>query len=87
MRQVNIYQEDQIASPMLRMWLNFSANPFALAGLWTIGFLLLLTVFGPMIAPFPPEAQDPKALLLPPSWDPSGTVAHFLGTDDLGRDI
>ncbi|MGL4938167.1 ABC transporter permease subunit, partial [Shewanella sp.] len=87
MRPINIYQEDQIASPMLRMWLNFSANPFALAGLWTIGFLLLLIVFGPMIAPFSPEAQDPKALLLPPSWDPSGTVAHFLGTDDLGRDI
>lgn len=34
-----------------------------------------------------PETQDPRALLLPPSWDPSGTVEHFLGTDDLGRDI
>ncbi|MGL4712657.1 MAG: ABC transporter permease subunit [Shewanella sp.] len=87
MPPVKIYQEDQIASPTMRVWLNFSANPFALAGLWTIVFLLLLTLFGPMIAPFPPEAQDPRALLLPPSWDPSGTVEHFLGTDDLGRDI
>lgn len=87
MPPVKIYQEDQIASPTMRVWLNFSANPFALVGLWTIAFLLLLTLFGPMIAPFPPEAQNPKALLLPPSWDPAGTVAHFLGTDDLGRDI
>lgn len=84
---VKIYQEDKIASPMIRVWQNFSSNPFALVGLWTIAFLLLLTVFGPMIAPFPPEAQDPRAFLLPPSWDPSGTVTHFLGTDDLGRDI
>lgn len=87
MLPAKIYQEDQIASPMMRVWQNFSANPFALAGLWTIVFLLLLTIFGPMIAPFSPETQDPRALLLPPSWDPSGTVEHFLGTDDLGRDI
>lgn len=26
-------------------------------------------------------------LLVPPSWDPEGTVDFFFGTDDLGRDI
>lgn len=26
-------------------------------------------------------------LLMPPSWDPSGHVEFFFGTDDLGRDI
>ncbi|PTA49862.1 peptide ABC transporter permease [Shewanella morhuae] len=87
MQPVKVYQEDRIASPAKRVWITFSANPFALAGLWSISLLLLLTLFGPMIAPFAPETQDPRALLLPPSWDPSGTVTHFLGTDDLGRDI
>lgn len=87
MPRINIYQDDSIPSPSRRIWLSFSANPFALAGLWGVVFLLLLTIFGPFIAPFTPEIQDPKALLLPPSWDPAGTVEHFLGTDDLGRDI
>ncbi|NMH64439.1 ABC transporter permease subunit [Shewanella salipaludis] len=87
MRPIKIYQEDQIPSPTLRLWMLFSANPFALAGLWGVCTLLLLTLFGTYIAPFSPEAQDPRALLLPPSWDPAGTVEHFLGTDDLGRDI
>lgn len=31
--------------------------------------------------------QNPNAILLPPSWDPTGHVSHFLGTDDLGRDL
>lgn len=87
MPRINIYQDDSIPSPTRRIWQSFSANPFALAGLWGVVFLLLLTIFGPFIAPFTPEIQDPKALLLPPSWDPAGTVEHFLGTDDLGRDI
>ena len=87
MPRIKIYQDDAIPSPMLRVWQSFSANPFALAGLWTVLALVLLTLFGPLISPYAPEMQDPKALLLPPSWDPTGTVEHFLGTDDLGRDI
>ncbi|QLE84984.1 MULTISPECIES: ABC transporter permease subunit [Shewanella] len=87
MPQVNIYQEDDIPSPMRRIWHAFADNPFAFAGLWVVCAFILLAVFGPFIAPYSAEAQDPNALLLPPSWDPAGTVDHFLGTDDLGRDI
>lgn len=87
MPQIKIYQEDNIPSPTERLWQSFSSNPFALAGLWIVVSLLLLTIFGPLIAPYSPEQQDPNALLLPPSWDPAGTVEHFLGSDDLGRDI
>ncbi|BCV27749.1 ABC transporter permease subunit [Shewanella algae] len=87
MPQIKIYQEDDIPSPRLKLWRTFAANPFALAGLWGVLCLLILTMFGPMIAPYPADFQDPNALLLPPSWDDLGTVEHFLGTDDLGRDI
>ncbi|MGI2260869.1 ABC transporter permease subunit [Shewanella sp. GXUN23E] len=87
MPQISIYQEDHIPSPSRRLWQAFSANPFALVGFWSVVFLLIIAVFGPLIAPYSPEMQDPKAMLLPPSWDPAGTVEHFLGTDDLGRDI
>ncbi|MCG9696232.1 ABC transporter permease subunit [Shewanella sp. Isolate11] len=87
MPQIKIYQEDHIPSPLSRIWSAFTDNPFAFAGLWAVCSLILLAIFGPLIAPFAPEQQDPHALLLPPSWDPAGTVEHFLGTDDLGRDI
>ncbi|MBW8182293.1 ABC transporter permease subunit [Shewanella nanhaiensis] len=87
MPQIKIYQGDEIPSPMLKIWHTFADNPFAFAGLWAVVGFLLLAVFGPFIAPYSPEHQDPHALLLAPSWDPAGTVEHFLGTDDLGRDI
>ncbi|GGI79199.1 antimicrobial peptide ABC transporter permease SapC [Shewanella hanedai] len=87
MPQIKVYQGDEIPSPMRKIWLTFADNPFAFAGLWAVAGFLLLAVFGPLIAPYSAEHQDPQALLLAPSWDPAGTVEHFLGTDDLGRDI
>lgn len=50
----------------------------------SIGFLLLLfvvSVAAPWIAPYPPNAQNVADLLSPPN------AAHWLGTDDLGRDV
>ena len=44
MPRIKIYQEDHIASPMWRMWQTFSANPFAVIGLWAVIFLLILTL-------------------------------------------
>lgn len=87
MPPIKIYQVGHIPSPLRRIWNAFTDNPFAFAGFWAICCLILLALFGPIIAPFSAAHQDPQALLLPPSWDPAGTVEHFLGTDDLGRDI
>lgn len=50
----------------------------------SIGFLLLLAVisiFAPWIAPYPPNDQNVALLLAPPD------AQHWLGTDDLGRDV
>jgi peptide/nickel transport system permease protein len=50
----------------------------------SLGFLLLLlwlSVTAQWIAPYAPSAQDLGATLSPPS------AQHWLGTDDLGRDI
>lgn len=41
----------------------------------------VLTVFGPLLAPQDPYAQDTSAMLQSPS------MAHLLGTDELGRDV
>ncbi|MCC7025119.1 MAG: ABC transporter permease [Thermomicrobiales bacterium] len=43
--------------------------------------LALVAIFAPFVAPYDYTAQDYSALTQPPSRD------HWLGTDDLGRDI
>ncbi|MGB3374543.1 MAG: ABC transporter permease [Microbacterium sp.] len=43
--------------------------------------VVLLTAFGPLLAPQDPFAKDTTSMLQGPS------VAHWLGTDDLGRDV
>lgn len=45
------------------------------------GLLILMAVFGPLLAPYPPSQTD----VLATSQGPSGQ--HLLGTDSLGRDI
>lgn len=53
----------------------------AKVGLVVVAFYLLLTIVGPVLAPYDPVAQDLRGRLAPPN------AAHWLGTDSLGRDI
>jgi peptide/nickel transport system permease protein len=46
-----------------------------------VGAVVVMTVFGSVIAPQDPNLQHPLASLLKPSH------AHWLGTDGLGRDV
>ncbi|KFZ38063.1 peptide ABC transporter permease [Shewanella mangrovi] len=87
MGRTKLYLDDDIPSHGKRIWRLFAAKPQALAGLWGVVLLLLLAMFGDYIAPYAAEYQDQAALLMPPSWSNQGDVSHFLGTDDLGRDI
>ncbi len=55
-----------------------------LRAMLSIGYLALLvivSVFAAQIAPYSPIDQNAADLLMPPS------AAHWLGTDDLGRDV
>lgn len=51
-----------------------------------IALFVICALFGPWIAPQDPFATDLRARLSAPSWA-GGNGAHFLGTDQLGRDI
>jgi peptide/nickel transport system permease protein len=63
-------------------WRRFTANRLAFLGLLIIIALLVVAAFAPMLAPYSPVVGDLKAArLLPPGGE------HWLGTDDLGRDI
>lgn len=46
-----------------------------------LGALVFVSIFAPVLAPYSPVDQDVTQLLLPPS------ATHWLGTDDLGRDV
>jgi ABC-type dipeptide/oligopeptide/nickel transport system permease subunit len=55
--------------------------PAAAIGLGVLGALIVLAGLGPAVAPFSPYAQRLDQKLQPPS------AAHWLGTDEFGRDI
>lgn len=75
------------SSPIRQLWRIFQLNHFALVASWIFLFMLFLTVFSPLIAPYSPLQQHPDALLIPPAWNDEGTIAYPFGTDALGRDI
>ena len=63
-------------------WRRFTANRLAFLGLLIIIALLVVAALAPMLAPYSPVVGDLKtSRLLPPG------AEHWLGTDDLGRDI
>jgi peptide/nickel transport system permease protein len=62
-------------------WLRLCGNPLAMAGLIVILALILVALAAPLLAPIGPNAQDLARRLMPPS------AQHWLGTDELGRDI
>ena len=48
---------------------------------------VVCAVLAPQLAPYDPTRGDLSARLQPPAWTEAGRAAHFLGTDQLGRDI
>jgi peptide/nickel transport system permease protein len=68
-------------------------NPRVLAGAAVLGLLLLAELAAPWLSPFDPQAQDLLSPLQPPAWSAEappvvpGEPVHWLGTDNLGRDV
>lgn len=56
-------------------------SPLAVLGLVIIGFLVVLAIFAPSLAPYSPTKMSLSERLSPPS------STHIFGTDDVGRDI
>ncbi len=68
-------------------WQMFSHNNGAMLGATTLVITILMAIIGPWIAPFDPAQQFSNRSFQPPLWNQGGNFAHFLGTDDLGRDL
>jgi peptide/nickel transport system permease protein len=65
---------------LLRNWLG-------VAGIVIILLAVGIAIFAPLIAPASVTQIDLHARLSPPSWVTGGSPKHFLGTDNIGRDI
>ncbi len=68
-------------------WYYFSVNRGAVLGLVVFLLLILIAIFAPLIAPFPPELQFRDSIRTPPSWLAGGKPQFLIGTDEVGRDI
>ncbi len=64
-----------------RLVRSFSKHKLALAGLAVITVLALVAIFAPLVATHDPYTVDLLAAGQPPS------AAHWLGTDEVGRDV
>jgi len=62
-------------------WLRLRRNRLAMFGLALIVLLVFVAAFGPCLTPYDFLSQDQTARNAAPS------AAHWLGTDDLGRDV
>jgi peptide/nickel transport system permease protein len=62
-------------------WSKLIANRLALVSLFIMGFILLMGIVGPFVAPYDYLRQDLSNMAATP------TLAHPLGTDELGRDM
>jgi peptide/nickel transport system permease protein len=56
-------------------------SPVGMVGAFLVLFWVFVAIFAPWISPYDPNANDMEALMSPP------TGAHWLGTDNSGRDI
>jgi peptide/nickel transport system permease protein len=68
-------------SPWREAWRRFRKHHLAMASLVILGVMIVLVAAGPLIWPVPINEIDFTAKLQGPS------LAHPLGTDDLGQDI
>lgn len=82
----SVYQEEHIPTQFERFWRSFRSNNITIFALWCLILIIVVTIIAPWIAPYDP-LETVATSLTPPSWDSSGTIEFFLGTDEFGRDI
>jgi ABC-type dipeptide/oligopeptide/nickel transport system permease subunit len=72
--------EAQVISPRRQVLLRLLENRPAMAGLGMLAVVILLALLAPLVARYDPDAVDVSVINQNP------TLAHWFGTDYLGRD-
>src|SRR3954451_3648674 len=78
---IPVTQADELESPARRALRRLFQRKGAVVGIVVIVTFILLALFAPWIVPYDPIATSWTLVRKPPS------SAHWVGTDDLGRDI
>jgi peptide/nickel transport system permease protein len=73
--------DETVESPARRALRRLKRRKGAIVGLAVIVLFVVVAIFAPWIAPYDPAAQSWSAVRKAPS------LAHWLGTDDVGRDV
>ncbi len=68
-------------SPARIFWRRFTANWRAIIAAIVLGLIVLGVILAPLLTPYERDAQNLRSRFQPPS------AAHWMGTDDLGRDL
>ena len=74
-------EKEAVETPLRRMLRRLLRRKGAIFGLVIIALFLFLAIFAPLLTPYDPIAQSWTSVRKPPS------LAHWFGTDDVGRDI
>jgi len=78
---VREFNGEDIMSPWKLAWRRLKKNKLAMLGLYILLFMVLMSVVGPIVSPYTMEQMDLSNIQSPPS------LAHPLGTDEVGRDV
>ncbi len=68
-------------TPWRRFRRRFQSQHIGMVSLGFLAFVVVIAVLAPLLASHDPNSQDLRAVLQSPSSD------HWLGTDDVGRDV
>jgi peptide/nickel transport system permease protein len=72
------------------IWFSFCSSPMAITAAVIAAICAFCAVFAPWVSPYNPfdlASLNLTDARLPPAWAADGSRAHWLGTDDQGRDI
>ncbi len=80
--QTSAVEQHREPTPFQEKWIRLLRNKGAVVGMGVILLFIVLAIFAPLIAPHDPLEQNISIRKSPPF-----TESHFLGTDELGRDM
>jgi peptide/nickel transport system permease protein len=75
------FKRETILAKLLNVLTEMTSRPSGLVGISLVGFHIILAIISPTIVPYDYKTMDSQAILNGPSFE------HWLGTDNLGRDI